>query len=106
MGITGYNNNPDRSLEEARTVMDGTLVSDEFGESLESFVTDPSAEERQYVENIARGMYQIQEQEGWGTSLALTGTIEDPEILPTDQETVNAVREDQAYDQVRERVAG
>ncbi len=104
MGITGYNNNPDRSLEEARTVMDGTLVSDEFGESLESFVTDPSAEERQYVENIARGMYQIQEQEGWGTSLALTGTIEDPEILPTDQETVNAVREDQAYDQVRERV--
>jgi hypothetical protein len=105
-GITGYDNNQDRNLDQARTAMDGTLVSDEFGESLENFVTDPSAEERQYMENIARGMYQIQEQEGWGTSLALTGTIEDPEILPTDQATVNAVREDQAYSQVRERVAG
>jgi|GEM_PF-7078489 len=106
MGITGYDNNPDRNLDQARTTMDGTLISDEFGESLENFVTNPSAEERQYVENIARGMYQIQEQEGWGTSLALTGTVEDPEILPTDQATVNSVREDQAYDQVRERVTG
>ncbi|NLV09699.1 hypothetical protein GOC74_07125 [Halomicrobium mukohataei] len=106
MSITGYDNNPDRNLDSPEAVIDGTLVSDEFGESLENFVTDPSAEERQYVENIARGMYQIQEQEGWGTSLALTGTIEDPRILPTNQATVNAVREDQAYDQVRERVAG
>ena len=108
MGITGYNNNPDRDLSSSidEAALDGTLVSDGFGESLEEFITNPSSEERQYVENIARGMYQIQEQEGWGTSLSLTGTIEDPEILPTDQGTVNAVREDQAYDQVRERVVG
>ncbi len=103
MSITGYDNNPDRNLDSPQAVIDGTLVSDEFGQSLEEFVTNPTAEERQYVENIARGMYQIQQQEGWGTSLALIGTIENPEILPTDQETVNAVRQDQAYDQVRER---
>ncbi|WP_154018263.1 hypothetical protein [Halolamina sediminis] len=104
MSITGYDNNPDRNLDSPEAVIDGTLVSDEFGESLEQFVTDPTREKRQYIENIARGMYQIQEQEGWGTSLALTGTLEDPEILPTDQPTVNAVRQDKAYDQVRKRV--
>jgi len=106
MGITGYDNNQDMDIPNSEFALDGNLVSDEFGESLEDFVINPSNEEKQYIENIARGMYQIQQQEGWGTSLALTGTIEDPEILPTNQATVNAVREDQAYSRVRERVAG
>lgn len=106
IGITGYDTNPDLDLPNPQVAVDGTIVSDEFGESIEEYVTNPTTEKRQYMENIGRGMHQVQQQEGWGTSLALTGTLEDPEILPTDQETVNQVRQDQAYDQVKERVAG
>jgi len=104
MGITGYDTNPDLDLPNPQVAVDGTLVSDEFGESIEEYVTNPTTEKRQYMENIARGMHQIQQEEGWGTSLALTGTLKDPEILPTDQETVNQVRQDEAYDEARERV--
>jgi hypothetical protein len=102
MGVTGYDNNPDR--ENVAAPADGKLVSDTFGESIEDYITNPTPESRQQPENLSRGIYQIFQQEGWDTSIALTGTIEDPEILPTDQSTVNAVREDQAYDQVREKV--
>jgi hypothetical protein len=106
MGVTGYNNNEDLNLDNARPDWGGTLVSDEFGESLEGYITNPTTEKRQYMEKIGRGLFQIRNQEGFGASIALTGTLEDPEILPTDQDTVNQVRQDQAYDQVRERVAG
>ncbi|NHX37039.1 MULTISPECIES: hypothetical protein [Halolamina] len=104
MGVTGYNNNEDLDLESARPDWGGTVVSDEFGESLEGYITSPTNKERQYLENIGRGLFQIRNQVGMNASIALTGTLEDPEILPTDQETVNAVRQDQAYDQVRKRV--
>ena len=81
------------------------LISDEFGESLEeNYLLDPDPETRQYVENIARGVYQIGDDIGWENHMALTGTIENPEIRITDLETVNQVRKEQAYDQVRERV--
>jgi len=106
MGITGYDVNEDRDLPQARTSVTSPLVSDEFGESLEDHITEPNTEKRGHLENIARGMYQIQEQEGWGSHLALTGTLNEPEILPTDQDTVNQVRQDRAYDEVRERVTG
>lgn len=104
MGVTGYNNNEDLNLGTARPDWGGTVVSDQFGESLEEYVLGPTTENRQYLENIGRGLFQIRNQEGMDTSIALTGTVEDPEILPTDQSTLNAVREDQVYDQVRERV--
>ena len=104
MGITGFDNNPDRDNTNLGAALDGTLVSDSFGQSLEEYVTDPTQEKKSYVENIARGLYQIQQKQGWEANVALEGTIEDPEILPTNQETLNAVRENQAYDQVRERV--
>lgn len=103
MSITGYDTNPDRSLHDAQAVIDGTLVSDSFGRSIENYITDPTTQKRQYIENVARGMFQIQQQEGWGTSFALTGTLEDPEIIPTDQNIINQVRKDEAYDEVRER---
>lgn len=106
MGVTGYNNNEDLNLDNARPDWGGTLVSNEFGESLEEYITNPTTEKRQYMEDIGRGLFQIRNQEGFGASIALTGTLEDPEILPTDQDTVNQVRQDQAYDQVRERVTG
>jgi hypothetical protein len=102
MGITGYDINPD--IENIGVPTDGRLVSDTFGESVEEYVANPTTDSREQFENISRGLYQIFEQEGWDTSIALTGTIENPEILPTDQKTVNAIRQDQAYDQVRERV--
>jgi len=41
---------------------------------------------------------------GMNTSLTLIGTLANPEFLPTDQETVNQIRREQAYDEVRERV--
>ncbi|SDJ63853.1 hypothetical protein SAMN05216226_106148 [Halovenus aranensis] len=106
MGITGYDNNPDRDNTNIGAALDGTLVSDSFGQALEEFVTDPTPEKREYIKNISRGLYQIQQEQGWEATVALEGTLEDPEILPTNQATINAVRGDQAYDQVRERVAG
>ena len=84
----------------------GTLVSDEFGESLEEYVVDPDPETREYVENIGRGIYTIRQEQGWDTDLALTGTIEDPEIRGTTKDKVNEIRADQAYDKVRQRVTG
>ncbi|WP_133305075.1 hypothetical protein [Halonotius pteroides] len=83
----------------------GTLVSDEFGESLEEYVTDPDPETREYVENIGRGIYTIRQEQGWDTDLAITGTVENPEIRGTTLERINEIRADQAYDQVRQRVA-
>lgn len=83
------------------------LVSDEFGESLEhDYLLDPDPESRQYVENIARGIYQIGEQMGWNTEMVLTGTIDEPEMRITERETANEVRKQHAYDQVREMVSG
>lgn len=102
MGVTGYDNNPDRKNIAAPA--DGKLVSDSFGESIEEYVTNPNSELRAKFNQLSRGIFQIFQQEGWNTSIAITGTLEDPDILPTDQATVNAVRQDQAYDQVRERV--
>ncbi|MUV89131.1 hypothetical protein GJ629_03790 [Halapricum sp. CBA1109] len=104
MGITGYDNNPDRKNKSLPT--DGKLVSDEFGESIEDYVLNPTSEKRNRLQNVSRGIYQVFQEHGWNSSIAITGTLEDPEILPTDQDTVNQVRQDQAYDQVRERVAG
>jgi len=87
MYITGYQEddqeiNPD--IDRPDDVTEGhTLVSDEFGESLEEYVVDPDPETREYVENIGRGIYTIRQEQGWDTDLALTGTIEDPEIRGT-----------------------
>jgi hypothetical protein len=83
-----------------------TVVSDEFGESLEEYVLDPDPETRQYMENIGRGLYQIRQTEGWETNLALTGTLENPEINATEIDTINQIRKQHAYDQVRETIAG
>ncbi|RXK51712.1 hypothetical protein [Halorientalis pallida] len=104
MGITGYNVNPDRDLPDATTEVSSPLVSDSFGMSLQDYRDNPTTEKRQYLESVARGMYQIQESEGWGTSIALEGTLENPELIPTDQETVNEIRQEGAYDEVRSRV--
>jgi hypothetical protein len=83
-----------------------TLVSNEFGESLEEYVVDPDPETREYVENIGRGIYTIRQEQGWDTTLALTGTIEDPEIRGTTRDKVNEIRADQAYNEVKQRVTG
>lgn len=106
MGITGYDENTDRNLNDARPgATDGKLVSDSFGKSIEEYVTNPDPEKRQYMENVGRALYQLHEQEGWGsTEVAITGTLENPEFIPTDQETINQVRQDEAYDEVRQRV--
>jgi len=110
MYITGYSEdgqeiNPD--INRSKEVWAGlTLVSDEFGESLEEYVVDPDPETREYVENIGRGIYTIRQEQGWDTDLALTGTIEDPEIRGTTKDKVNEIRADQAYSQIRQRVTG
>ncbi|SDX65794.1 hypothetical protein [Halobellus clavatus] len=105
-GITGYDKNPDRNIDEAREGEGGTVVSHEFGDSIEAYIEDPDPDTRQQLENVGRGIYQIRQQtpKDWETPLALTGTIENPEIRATTQETVNQIRRDQAYNQVKERV--
>jgi hypothetical protein len=113
-GFTGFHGedgtdiNPDMNIgtEETGEMVAQTLVSDEFGESLEEYVVDPDQETREYVENIGRGIYTIRQEQGWDTTLALTGTIEDPEIRGTTRETVDTIRADQAYDEVKQRVTG
>ena len=110
MYITGYQEddqeiNPD--IDRPDDVTEGhTLVSDEFGESLEEYVVDPDPETREYVENIGRGIYTIRQEQGWDTDLALTGTIDDPEIRGTTRDRINEIRTDQAYDEIRQRVTG
>ena len=111
-GFTGYEGedgtdiNPDMNIgtEETGEMVAQTLVSDEFGESLEEYVVDPDPETREYIESIGRGIYTIRQEQGWDTALALTGTIENPEIRGTTRETADKIRADQAYDQIRERV--
>ena len=108
--ITGYSEdgqeiNPD--IDRPEDVWAGhTLVSDQFGESLEEYVVDPDPdpETREYIENIGRGIYTIRQEQGWDTDLALTGTVDDPEIRGTTRDRINEIRADQAYDQIRERV--
>jgi len=103
--IHGAVNNPDVDYDKDADYEYGrTVVSDEFGESLEEYVLDPEPETRQYMENIGRGLYQIRQQEGWDTNLALTGTLENPEITAAEIDTINEIREQHAYDQVREKV--
>ncbi len=110
MYITGYQEddqeiNPD--IDRPDDVTEGhTLVSDEFGESLEEYVVNPDPETREYVENIGRGIYTIRQEQGWDTDLAITGTVEDPEIRGTTRDRINEIRADQAYDEVRQRVTG
>ncbi|MXR40421.1 hypothetical protein GRX01_03495 [Halobaculum sp. WSA2] len=106
MGVTGYNNNEDLDLETARPDWGGTIVSEEFGDSLENHITNPDSKVRQYTENVGRGLYLIRNEMGMSTSLALIGTLANPEFLPTDQDTVNQIRRKQAYDEVRERIVG
>ena len=81
-----------------------TVVSDEFGESLEEYIVDPDPETREYMENIGRGIYKIRQEQGWDIDFALTGTVEDPEIRGITTEKINDIRADQAYDEVRARV--
>ena len=113
-GFTGYEGedgtdiNPDMNIgtEETGEMVAQTLVSDEFGESLEEYIVDPDPETREYVENIGRGIYTIRQEQGWDTALALTGTVDDPEIRGTTRERVDEIRADQAYDEVKQRVTG
>lgn len=98
----GTVNNSDVNTEESG--WGNTVVSDEFGESLEEYVLDPDPETRQYMENIGRGLYTIRQNQGWDTNLALTGTLENPEITATTVDQINEIREQHAYDQVREMV--
>ncbi|TKX69629.1 MULTISPECIES: hypothetical protein [Halorubrum] len=106
VGIQGYGKNPDVDLKEQRPGIGGRVVSHEFGDSVEAYMEDPDPETRQQLENISRGLYQLRQQtgQGWQTPLAITGTIQSPEIRATTQETVNQIRVDQAYDQVKQRV--
>jgi len=99
----GTVNNSDVNAEEPG--YGNTVVSDEFGESLEEYVLDPDPETRQYMENIGRGLYTIRQNQGWDTNLALTGTLENPEITATTIDTINEIREQHAYNEVRDRVA-
>ena len=107
--ITGYSEdgeeiNPD--LNRSEDANPGkTVVSDEFGGSLEEYVLDPDPETRQYMENVGRGLYTIRQQEGWDTNLALTGTLQNPEITATTIDQINEIREQHAYNEVRDRVA-
>jgi len=101
-GIMGQS--PDMNIREDVQV-GRTLVSDEFGESLEEYVVDPDPETRDHVENIGRGIHTIRQEQGWDTDLALTGTIDNPEIRGTTRDRINEIRADQAFDQIRERVA-
>jgi hypothetical protein len=100
-----WSESPDKDYQE-NSALDGALVSDQFGQSIEQYITNPDTETRQYMENTGRAIFQAQQAENWDQSIALTGTLEDPEILITDHETINQIREEQAYDQVRERIAG
>jgi len=104
--IDGQELNPDIDRPDEIIQEGSTLVSDEFGESLEEYVVDPDPETREYVENIGRGIYTIRQEQGWDTDLALTGTIEDPEIRGTTRDRINEIRADQAYSQIRQRVTG
>lgn len=108
VGIQGYGKNPDVDLKEQRPGIGGRVVSHEFGDSVEQYMENPDPETRQQLENISRGLYQLRQQtsQGWQTPLAITGTIQNPEIRATTQETVNQIRVDQAYDQVKQRVTG
>lgn len=99
----GTVNNSDVNAEEPG--YGNTVVSDEFGESLEEYVLDPDPETRQYMENIGRGLYTIRQNQGWDTNLALTGTLENPEITATTIDIINEIREQHAYNEVRDRVA-
>ena len=108
MYITGHSEDGQEinsDINRSKEVWAGlTLVSDEFGESLEEYVVNPDPETREYVENIGRGIYTIRQEQGWDTDLALTGTIDNPEIRGTTRDRINEIRADQAYDQIRDRV--
>jgi hypothetical protein len=104
-----YKDNPDVNHEHSRDpegLMNG-VVSNSFGESVEEYVTDPTPEKRQRFREISRGLLNVyNEEDDWSTKIAVDGTLEDPEVYRTDVETINQIRADEAYDEVRERVTG
>jgi hypothetical protein len=87
---------PDRGLN--------GVVSDSFGESIEDYVTDPTKEKREYLKGTSRAIFSALDKYGFGEPIALDGTIQEPEILHTTQETRDSIIEDAAYDEVRERI--
>ena len=87
---------PDRGLN--------GVVSDSFGESIEDYVTDPTKEKREYLKGTSRAIFSALDKHGFGEPIALDGTIQEPEIHHTRQETRDSIIEDAAYDEVRERV--
>jgi hypothetical protein len=92
-----WNQSPDRNWEDNTSRIDGMVVSDSFGKSVEDVIVNPTKEKFQLMENVGRGIFVSQQAETWDQSIALMGSIQDPEILLTDHETVNHVRNEQQF---------
>lgn len=92
-----WNESPDRNWEDNTSRIDGMVVSDSFGKSVEDVIVNPTKEKFQLMENVGRGIFVSQQAETWHQSIALMGSIQDPEILLTDHETVNQVRNEQQF---------
>ena len=88
--------NPDRDFGVDHSYQ--TLVTDSFGESIENYIVDPDPEKRRKLEETARGLYQIMQEEEWDISMVLAGTVEKPEFYKVGQKTVNQIRESGEWD--------
>ena len=88
------------------------VISDEFGESLENYVLNPGQNyERQDIRDTARKIFSAAEKqkdlpysEQKNIRLALTGTLDQPEIFHPRKETVEEIRDDMMYDEVRQQI--
>jgi len=82
-----------------------TVVSDSFGQSLESYVKNPGEEyNREDFETAARTVFTALETENFGGEFALDGDLANPEIYKAEKETLEEIRADMAYDEVGSRV--
>ena len=103
----GYDYDEDLKTGEEWQIPDGGLepiVSDSFGESISEYVTNPTNQGRRYLDGTARAIFSALDKHGFGEPIALDGTIQNPEIFHTTEQKRQEIIEDQAYNQVKQRV--
>ncbi|MBY6294176.1 hypothetical protein GLU60_02195 [Nanohaloarchaea archaeon H01] len=90
--------------EWVRDTTSHVVVSNSFGESVEEYTENPSAEGYKHFEGTSRALFSALYKNGFGQSIAVDGTMEDPKFYNVNEETASRIHENELYDQVTDEV--
>lgn len=90
--------------EWVRDTTSHVVISDSFGESVEEYTENPSAEGYKHFEGASRALFSALHKNGFDQSIAVDGTMENMKLYNVNEETASRIHENELYDQVTREV--